>query len=55
MIVNSQIQEMNILQQTLIDLERTQQMLKKQLRIEHIYVYLQWLMVDIGMKKRYLD
>lgn len=32
-IVNSQIQEMNIFQQTLVDLERTQQVIKKQLRV----------------------
>lgn len=32
-VVNSQIQEMNIFQQTLLDLERTQQVLKKQLRV----------------------
>lgn len=33
-LVNSQIQEMNLFQQNLIDLERTQQIIKKQ------YVYL---------------
>jgi glucose repression regulatory protein TUP1 len=32
-VVNNQIQEMNIFQQTLVDLERTQQSLKKQLRV----------------------
>lgn len=47
---------MNILQQTLIDLERTQQILKKQLRIQSIYALAPVILIDnVGMKKRYLD
>lgn len=55
--VNSQIQEMNIFQQTLLDLERTQQVLKKQLRV--FYCVLSFLYIDylctIDMRKRFLD
>lgn len=52
--VNSQIQEMNIFQQTLLDLERTQQVLKKQLRVFfHCYYYLLTIYTD--MKRKFLD